>query len=58
MDAIAALLPSVGLLVLFILLMRSILHADRRERRAAARAEAEHRAATGAEKAQDSSGAS
>ncbi|WP_432482435.1 hypothetical protein [Kineococcus esterisolvens] len=41
MDALSALLPSAGLLVLFVLLMRSILHADRRERAAEARARAE-----------------
>ncbi len=40
-DALAALLPSAGLFVLFVLLMRSMLHADRRERAAAARARAE-----------------
>jgi hypothetical protein len=43
-DYLAALLPSAGLLVLFLLLMRSILHADRRERAAAARTRAERRA--------------
>ncbi|WP_432563167.1 hypothetical protein [Kineococcus sp. SYSU DK003] len=41
MDYLAALLPSAGLAVLFVLLMRSILHADRRERAAAAKARAE-----------------
>ncbi|WP_432571904.1 hypothetical protein [Kineococcus sp. SYSU DK005] len=41
MDVLAALLPPAGLLVLFLLLMRSILHADRRERAAAARARAD-----------------
>jgi len=40
-DYLAALLPSAGLLVLFLLLMRSILHADRRERAAAAKARRE-----------------
>jgi hypothetical protein len=40
-DYLAAILPSAGLCVLFVLLMRSILHADRRERAAAARARAE-----------------
>jgi hypothetical protein len=35
-DVLAALLPSAGLLVLFLLLIRSILHADRRERAAEA----------------------
>ncbi|GAA0302221.1 hypothetical protein [Kineococcus aurantiacus] len=45
MEYLAALLPSAGLAVLFVLLMRSILHADRRERAAAARARAERRAA-------------
>jgi hypothetical protein len=39
-DYLAALLPSAGLLVLFLLLMRSILHADRRERAAEAKARA------------------
>ena len=37
MDYLAALLPSAGLLVLFLVLMRSILHADRRERAAIAK---------------------
>ncbi|WP_337062332.1 hypothetical protein [Kineococcus sp. G2] len=41
MDALVALLPPAGLLVLFVLLMRSILHADRRERAAATRAREE-----------------
>ncbi|WP_432510338.1 hypothetical protein [Kineococcus sp. SYSU DK001] len=41
MEYLAALLPSAGLAVLFVLLMRSILHADRRERAAAKRARAE-----------------
>ncbi|WP_432541720.1 hypothetical protein [Kineococcus sp. SYSU DK002] len=41
MEYVAALLPSAGLAVLFVLLMRSILHADRRERAAAKRARAE-----------------
>ncbi|PRY16010.1 hypothetical protein [Kineococcus rhizosphaerae] len=44
MEYLAALLPSAGLAVLFVLLMRSILHADRRERAAAARVRAERRA--------------
>ena len=42
MDALAALLPPAGLLVLFLLLMRSILHADRRERASEAAARARH----------------
>ncbi|WP_166614318.1 hypothetical protein [Kineococcus vitellinus] len=46
MDYLAALLPSAGLLVLFVLLIRSVLHADRRERAAAARARSERAAAT------------
>lgn len=41
MDVFAALAPSAGLLVLFIVLMRSIVLADRRERAALARARAE-----------------
>ncbi|MEW1956352.1 hypothetical protein [Kineococcus sp. NPDC059986] len=41
MDYLAALLPPAGLAVLFVLLMRSILHADRRERAAARRARAD-----------------
>ncbi|MEZ0166386.1 hypothetical protein AB2L27_16615 [Kineococcus sp. LSe6-4] len=41
MDQLAALLPSAGLALLFVLLMRSILHADRRERAAERRARAE-----------------
>lgn len=41
MDVFAALAPSAGLLLLFILLMRSIVLADRRERAALARARAE-----------------
>jgi hypothetical protein len=44
-DYLAALLPSAGLLVLFLLLMRSILHADRRERAATAKARAERQVA-------------
>jgi len=47
-DYLAAILPSAGLCVLFVLLMRSILHADRRERAAAARARAERRKAESA----------
>jgi hypothetical protein len=43
-DYLAALLPSVGLCALFALLMRSILHADRRERAAEAKVRAEGRA--------------
>ncbi|MEZ0492501.1 hypothetical protein AB2L28_09660 [Kineococcus sp. TBRC 1896] len=41
MDQLAALLPPAGLALLFVLLMRAILHADRRERAAARRVEAE-----------------
>ena len=41
MDVFAALAPSAGLLVLFIVLMRSLLLADRRERAALARARSE-----------------
>ncbi|MFB9377481.1 hypothetical protein ACFFKU_14615 [Kineococcus gynurae] len=41
MDVLAALLPSTGLLVLFVILVRSILHADRRERAALARTRSE-----------------
>lgn len=55
-DALSALLPPAGLLVLFVLLMRSILHADRRERAAAARSrrelDAELGVAAAAEKTQ------
>jgi hypothetical protein len=40
-DYLAALLPSAGLCALFVLLMRAILHADRRERAAATRARTE-----------------
>ena len=47
MDVFAALAPSAGLLVLFIVLMRSIVLADRRERAALARARTE-RAGEGA----------
>ena len=42
-DVLAALLPSAGLLVLFLLLIRSILHADRRERAAEAQVRREMR---------------
>jgi len=42
-DVLAALLPSAGLLVLFLLLIRSILHADRRERAAEAQVRRELR---------------
>ncbi len=44
MDQLAALLPPAGLALLFVVLMRSILHADRRERAALRRAESERRA--------------
>lgn len=48
MDVFAALAPSAGLLVLFIVLMRSIVLADRRERAALARARAERPRGDGA----------
>jgi hypothetical protein len=40
---LAALLPSAGVLFLFIVVMRAMLHADRRERRAQAALEARER---------------
>jgi cbb3-type cytochrome oxidase subunit 3 len=43
---LAALLPSAGVLFLFIVVMRAMLHADRRERRAQAALEARERLAT------------
>ena len=53
MDYLAALLPSVGLCALFALLMRSILHADRRERAAEAKVRAEDRAEAESAKSAD-----
>lgn len=42
---LAALLPSAGVLFLFVVVMRAMLHADRRERRAQAALEARERLA-------------
>jgi hypothetical protein len=39
-DAMAALAPSVGVAILFVVAIRAMIHADRRERIARARAEA------------------
>nr|WP_231955134.1 hypothetical protein [Occultella aeris] len=39
-DAMAALAPSVGVAILFVIAIRAMIHADRRERIARARAEA------------------
>lgn len=40
-DVLAAVLPSLGVLALFVLAVRAMVHADRRERAAAARFQAE-----------------
>ena len=47
MDVVSALLPSVGILVLFIVVIRALLHGDRRERAALARMEKERRESAG-----------
>ena len=44
MDYVAAIVPSVGVLFLFVLAMRAVFQADRRERLAQARMEREQRA--------------
>ncbi|GAB7192710.1 hypothetical protein NUM3379_34190 [Kineococcus sp. NUM-3379] len=41
MDVVSALLPSAGILVLFVVVIRAMLHGDRRERAALARMEKE-----------------
>lgn len=46
-NALWSLLPTVSILVVFVIVMRSILGADRRERRAYAEIEAEERARRG-----------
>lgn len=46
-NALWSLLPTVSILVVFVIVMRSILGADRRERRAYAEIEAEERAKRG-----------
>lgn len=45
MDVVIAILPSVGVTFLFVLGIRALIHADRRERIAQARIEAEQDAA-------------
>ncbi|TDE94246.1 hypothetical protein EXU48_12495 [Occultella glacieicola] len=45
-DSLAALAPSVGVAFLFIVAIRAMVHADRRERIARARVEAEEDART------------
>ncbi|UFU03511.1 hypothetical protein LQF12_02560 [Ruania suaedae] len=40
-DLVAALAPSIGVTVLFVIVIRAMVQADRRERRAQARAERE-----------------
>ena len=49
MDFVIAVLPSVGVTFLFVLGIRALIHADRRERVAQARIEAEQDAAGNAE---------
>lgn len=44
LDVLAALAPSVGVGLIFWFVMRAVIHADRRERQALARIEAEERA--------------
>ena len=41
MDVVSALLPSAGILLLFVVVVRALLHGDRRERAALARLEKE-----------------
>jgi len=45
-DVLTAVLPSLGVLGLFLLGLRAMLHADRRERAAEARLRADQRSAT------------
>ena len=47
MDVVSALLPSAGILVLFVVVIRAMLHGDRRERAALARMEKERRDSAG-----------
>jgi hypothetical protein len=49
LEGAAALLPSVGVGLLFWFVVRAIIHADRRERQALARLEAESSDAAGAQ---------
>ncbi|KGM10767.1 hypothetical protein [Cellulomonas bogoriensis] len=48
-DALSALVPSVGVGLIFWFVMRAVIHADRRERAAIAQLEAEEQAAAQSE---------
>ncbi|GAA4658196.1 hypothetical protein [Kineococcus glutinatus] len=47
MDVVKAVLPSLGILILFLVVVRAMIHGDRRERAALARLEKESRESGG-----------